>query len=75
MKGPQMSNYSIALLTSHDDQGPVYTVRYHVRGNHVPTSVDFCDWESAIGFARRMMALSLDNIAFCKRSDGYYAHN
>lgn len=70
-----MSNCSIALLTSHDEQGPVYTVHYHMRGNHVPTSVNFYDWELAIGFARKMMALSLDNVAFHARNDGYYAHN
>ena len=70
-----MSHCSIAILTSHDELGPVYTVRYHVRDNHVPTSVDFYDWELAIGFARKMMALSLDNVAFHERNDGYYAHN
>lgn len=70
-----MSNCSIALLVSRDERGPVYTVRYHMRDNHVPTSVDFCDWELAIGFARKMMALSLDDAAFHAREDGYYAHN
>lgn len=70
-----MSHYSIALLTSHDELGPVYTVRYHVRYNHVPTSVDFYDRDLAVGFARKMMAISLDNIAFHARNDGFYAHN
>ena len=70
-----MSHCSIALLTSHNELGPVYTVRYHTRGNHVPTSVDFYDRELAIGFAWKMMALSLDDIAFHARKDGYYAHN
>ena len=70
-----MSNCSIALLTSHDERGPVYTVRYHRPYNHVPASVDFYDRELAIGFAWKMMALSLDDIAFHARKDGYYAHN
>ena len=70
-----MSTYSIALLTSHDELGPVYTVRYHMHYNHVPTSVDFYDRDLAIGFARKIMAVSLDNIAFHARNDGYYAHN
>lgn len=70
-----MSNCSIALLASHDERGPVYTVRYHMRDNHVPISADFRDWGLAIGFARRMMALSLDDAAFYASKDGYYAHN
>ena len=70
-----MSNCSIAILTSHGELGIVYTVRYHMRDNHVPTSVDFYDWGMAMGFACKMMALSLDNVAFHARNDGYYAHN
>ena len=72
-----MSNCSIAILTSHGELGIVYTVRYHMRDNHVPTSVDFHDWELAIDFAWKMMtlSLSLDDVAFHARNDGYYAHN
>lgn len=70
-----MSNCSIALLTSHDERGTVYTVRYHRRYNHGPASVDFYDRELAIGFAWKMMALSLDDIAFHAKNGGYYAHN
>ncbi len=70
-----MSHCSIALLTSHDELGPVYTVRYRVHGDPVPRSVDFHDWKLAMGFARKMMALSLDNVAFHARKDGYYAHH
>ena len=71
-----MSSYSIALLTSHDDfMGTVYTVRYHMHYNHVPTSVDFYDKELAVGFMRKIIAISLNNLAFHARNDGDYAHN
>ena len=72
-----MSNCSIAILTSHAELGTVTTVRYHMRDNHVPTSVDFSDWGMAMDFACKMMTLSLalDDVAFHARNDGYYAHN
>ena len=70
-----MFHCSVAFLTSLDERGTVYTVRYHTRDSHVPTSVDFHDRELAIGFAWKMMALSLDDIAFHARKDGYYAHD
>ena len=77
-RGLQMSNCSISILTSHDEPGTVYTVRYHRRDNHVPTSVDFHEWGTAMGFACKMMTLSLDDIALHarnERKDDYYAHN
>lgn len=70
-----MSTHSIALLTSHDELVPVYTVRYHMHYNSAPTSVDFFDRDLAVGFARKIIALSLDNVAFHARNDGFYAHN
>lgn len=68
-----MSNCSIAFLTSHDELGLVYTVRFHMRDIHVLTSVDFNDWGTAMDFACKMMTLSLalDNVAFHEKNGGY----
>ena len=72
-----MFHCSIAFITSHDERGTIYTVRCHMRDNHVPTSVNFRDWGTAMDFACKVMTLSLalDNVAFHTKNGGYYAHN
>ena len=56
-----MSHYSIALLTSHDELGPVYTVRYRAYYSNVPVSVDFFDRGRAVEFSKKIIDLFFTN--------------
>ena len=53
-----MASASIAMLTTYDDAGPVFIVRYHLDDDPDPTFVYFFDRAQAWDYAQKIMDIA-----------------